>query len=120
MKKDEISHHLSKQRSRYAAEQTLLAWIRTSLTLIGFGFGIPGIINVLSTKNSMAANHINALGSSFIILGLLGLVVALVQYRTQVKRISRPTYIYEESFHLAFFVAAILFVIGFFAFISLL
>jgi len=124
MKKDTTIHNLAKQRSRFSAERTLLAWIRTSLTLIGFGFGIPGILNVLPTEHlksiSKAAQHIKILGSSFIILGLLSIAVALFQYRVLVKRINQPTYDYQETFHLAFFVAIILFFIGLFAFISLL
>ncbi|WRH67064.1 MAG: DUF202 domain-containing protein [Planktothrix sp. GU0601_MAG3] len=35
---------LAKYRSRAAADRTLMAWIRTSLSLIGFGFGIPTIV----------------------------------------------------------------------------
>jgi len=124
MKNDETIHNLAKQRSRNSAERTLLAWIRTSLTLIGFGFGIPGILNVLPTehlKNIPAATrNIKILGSSFIILGLLSIAVALFQYRIQVKQITNPFFAYKEAFHLAFFVAIALFFIGLFAFISLL
>lgn len=34
-----INDSLTRERNREAADRTLLAWIRTTLTLIGFGFG---------------------------------------------------------------------------------
>lgn len=34
------STELAKERNREAADRTLMAWIRTALSLIGFGFGI--------------------------------------------------------------------------------
>ncbi len=41
------STELSKERNREAADRTLMAWIRTSLSLIGFGFGIDAIVQTL-------------------------------------------------------------------------
>jgi uncharacterized membrane protein YidH (DUF202 family) len=38
----DISSELARERTRQAADRTLMAWIRTSLSLIGFGFGIAG------------------------------------------------------------------------------
>ena len=38
------STQLARERNSAAADRTLMAWIRTSLSLIGFGFGI-GIIS---------------------------------------------------------------------------
>ena len=35
-----IANELARERNREAAERTLMAWIRTALALIGFGFGI--------------------------------------------------------------------------------
>ncbi|BBD55616.1 YidH family protein [Planktothrix agardhii] len=35
---------MAKYRSRAAADRTLMAWIRTCLSLIAFGFGIPTIV----------------------------------------------------------------------------
>ena len=37
------STQLSRERNRESADRTLMAWIRTSLSLIGFGFGIDVI-----------------------------------------------------------------------------
>jgi len=35
-----LANELARERNREAAERTLMAWIRTALSLIGFGFGI--------------------------------------------------------------------------------
>ena len=37
---NDIANELGKKRNRAAVERTLMAWIRTALSLIGFGFGI--------------------------------------------------------------------------------
>src|SRR6201987_2563899 len=37
----------TKERNRLAADRTLMAWIRTALSLIGFGFGIGKLFEYL-------------------------------------------------------------------------
>ena len=39
-----LADNLARQRNRDAAERTLMAWIRTCLSLISFGFGLDKII----------------------------------------------------------------------------
>jgi uncharacterized membrane protein YidH (DUF202 family) len=43
----DISTELARERTRQAADRTLMAWIRTSLSLIGFGFGIAKYRDIL-------------------------------------------------------------------------
>jgi len=40
---------LTKERNRLAADRTLMAWIRSSLSLIGFGFGIGKVYEYLKS-----------------------------------------------------------------------
>jgi uncharacterized membrane protein YidH (DUF202 family) len=39
-----LTNELARQRNRDAAERTLMAWIRTCLSLISFGFGLDKIV----------------------------------------------------------------------------
>ncbi|WP_448562013.1 DUF202 domain-containing protein [Trichothermofontia sp.] len=41
-----LDNELAKERTR-AADRTLMAWIRTALSLIGFSFGIPTIVKTI-------------------------------------------------------------------------
>ena len=38
--KKNLANELARERSREAAHRTLMAWVRTTLSLIGFGFAI--------------------------------------------------------------------------------
>jgi putative membrane protein len=73
---------LTKERNRLVADRTLMAWIRTSLALIGFGFGFGfGIGKVYDYLKSVGVRdsvdpirRTLIFGGSFIILGMLALV----------------------------------------------
>ena len=43
----DVATELARERDREAADRTLMAWIRTSLSLIGFGFGIAKYRDIL-------------------------------------------------------------------------
>ena len=92
---------LAKYRSRAAADRTLMAWIRTSLSLISFGFGIPTIVKAI--EKTQVGQQINSvsfsviIGLSFIAIGMLSLGLALKEHRRILKSIQSDTFIYESS-----------------------
>jgi putative membrane protein len=112
---------LAKYRSRAAADRTLMAWIRTCLSLIGFGFGIPTIVRAI--ENTRISHHLNPVrfsvivGLSFIVTGMLGMVLGLREHRRLLRQIQNNRYTYETS-HSAEIIGVALLVIGLVSFIG--
>lgn len=120
-----IQAELAKERNRAAAERTLMAWIRTSLSLIGFGFGIESIVNAITSFQAVRdLNRIRfsrLFGLSFIALGIYALVSAAIEHRQQLREIQRNTdYVYKSRRSLGLTVATGLICIGAFAFIAII
>ena len=87
-------------RTREAADRTLMAWMRTSLSLISFGFGIPTIVGAI--ENTRVGEVIKPerfsviIGLAFVAIGVYGLVTALRAHRRLLKMLQRAGYTYED------------------------
>jgi putative membrane protein len=99
-----LANELAKERTRAASDRTLMAWIRTSLSLIGFGFGLPTILKAIeSTRVGDHLEHLNPhrfssiVGLAFIAVGVFAITAALQEHRRMVKRIEREHYVYKGS-----------------------
>ncbi len=90
---------LNDPRVFFAAERTLLAWNRTSLTLMAFGFVIERFglfVHMLSPQQSatLQRNFSFWIGLAFIALGAIVSAAAVAQYRN-VLRTLKPIEIPE-------------------------
>ena len=117
-----INTELAKERNRAAAERTLMAWIRTCLSLISFGFGIDRIVTAIHQEFGQDVNPVRLsriLGLSFITLGTLAMLAAALGHRYELRQIERENYLYRPRVSLGLIVAISLVLIGVLAFLGI-
>jgi putative membrane protein len=79
----DTSTRLAVERTRLANERTLMPWIRTSTSLIAFGFTIFKYLATQEHRNTVVSPWI--VGMAMILVGLTGLAPAWVQHRQQMR-----------------------------------
>jgi len=102
-----------------ANERTFLAWIRTSIAIIGLGFVvvkfsffIKQVALVLNTKDVVLPNkgYSTQIGILLVALGVLLTLFAYIRYRVTEKQLTSKTY--KPSFTLLLFITLAILVIG--------
>src|SRR5262245_54175260 len=92
------------ERTIAAYERTLLAWIRTSTSMITFGFALYEFSEYLSqhepdrVRNRLLTAH--TFGVLMIVFGIAALVLATLQYRRVMRRLEALTPVLPFSFGL--------------------
>jgi putative membrane protein len=81
--------HFAWLRTRMALERTMMAWMRTAVSLIGFGFAIVQFFEHLrEIPGALPAEHPSApryLGLALIGCGVLALLISIWQYQWTVR-----------------------------------
>jgi putative membrane protein len=87
--------HFSWLRTRMSTERTLMSWVRTGVSLIGFGFTIFQVAARLPGTTSahlLLPEAPRYLGLGLIGGGTLGLIIAAWQYRWMIRYLNRPEF----------------------------
>lgn len=81
---------LAAERNRLALERTLMAWTRTSTSLIAFGFTIYQVFQTLADSERLSAPRVSPqlIGAVMIVAGLVALILAWVQHRQELKALN--------------------------------
>ena len=115
---------LAKTRNRAAAERTTLAWIRTALALISFGFGLDKIISAIRVAggDDDSGNDVGVqlMSMAFIGVGIFTLLIAMRQHKRELIRLRSDPYLYRDEPSLSIATATAVLVIGVIAFLLLL
>lgn len=92
---------IDRQREHQANERTFLAWVRTSIALIGFGFAIARFglflhqLQITVTRRALPANPLLSsqnLGVSLVIVGILVIALAVWRYNQVFWQIEQGDY----------------------------
>ena len=109
-----LTNELARQRNRDAAERTLMAWIRTCLSLISFGFGLDKIVSAIDRASGDQGPRpgVIAVALAFVFTGILAMAAATVQHLRELRRLRRDDFIYLESPRIAAATAILIALIG--------
>ena len=108
---DQVKDEFARAAVLWAADRTLLAWIRTSLSMIGFGVIIHQFANYLQHEGLLAINS-RFFGMGLTIFGIIILVFASQVYFSLRQRLLRNKPLDIMRPPLTFFVSIGLCVIG--------
>ena len=119
-----LTDQLAKERNRAAAERTLMAWIRTCLSLISFGFGLDKIIAAINSSRLSNPGHaewsVRLVALGFVLTGILAMLAATAQHRQMLRRLRRDDFVYREEPSIALATAVSIALIGILALALLL
>jgi putative membrane protein len=98
-----LSDKLAVERTMLAENRTLLAWVRTSLSLIGFGFTIFKLLQLVYEQGGtklMREQTPRNIGLFMILTGTIPLLFMLITYGRTLKRLGRKESILKNPYFL--------------------
>ena len=93
---DEVRDGRADPRVYFAAERTLLAWVRTGLAMMGFGFVVARFglfLRMLASERSAAPHQPSwlslGLGTTLVIIGVMANIYAAIRHWQTVRRLEQ-------------------------------
>ncbi|WML47138.1 DUF202 domain-containing protein [Neobacillus sp. PS3-34] len=81
-----------------ANERTYLAWVRTSITIIGVGFLITNLhFTTLANKIIIGDFLAKIIGLASIIVGIISLILTTISYFAKGKDINQQTFMFSKQ-----------------------
>ena len=122
--------HFAWLRTRLAVERTLMAYLRTSVSLIGFGFGIVQFFDRLEqmpgANPARFPEAARDLGLAMIFCGVMAAIISVYEYRWMIRYLWSETFVSiaglgkEKMYTPLYATTIVLILIGLFAFFALL
>ena len=116
---------LSIERTFLSCERTLMAWLRTSLSLISFGFTIAKFFQYLGAQRGGPVVgplgrpwSSDTIGLLMIAVGTFTMILAVIQHRRRIAALRHLGLMPQWT--LALWIAGAITVLGLFAFVNLL
>lgn len=99
-----------------------MAWIRTCLSLISFGFGLDRIVEAIRNDSASASGSLGVrmISLAFVLTGVVAMVAATSQHRLVLRRLMHDDFTYREQTSIAGATAWMLSLIGLLAMALLL
>ncbi len=106
-------------RTALSSEQTLMAWVRTSLSLSAFGFSLAQFFQYLAGQaDAPLTTGPRRLGIALICLGVVALMLAAVEHVLRMRRLTQQGLPSDSRSVLPIGSAAVMLVIGLAALLS--
>ena len=112
-----INTELAKERTHGAYDRTMMAWVRTALTLIGFGIGIFEFTGKTGSDSIFKSSKL--VGILLIILGVVAMVLEIQENKENHLSLLKPKFIYEHKTSLGIKIGYALIAIGIIALINI-
>ncbi len=109
-------------RTALSSEQTLMSWIRTSLSLLAFGFSITQFFYYLEQRKEgvQISAGPRRMGFALVCVGIVVLLMAMVEHVLRLRKIKKQGLPADAASFLPFGSAVALLIIGIAALVSII